>query len=123
MDSASLRAMFLDSMASNATSVHVVTTGTGEARVGVTVSACSSVCADLPTGGAASGEAGPAHSAGFCVFGREGWPVAELWVDWSDAPIADLRALWQRDEPQMNDYVMRARRPEQVPSNGVPGDL
>ncbi len=49
VDSAGLRTLFLDSMASNSTSVHVVTTGTGEQRVGVTVSACSSVCADPPT--------------------------------------------------------------------------
>jgi flavin reductase (DIM6/NTAB) family NADH-FMN oxidoreductase RutF len=49
VDSASLRTIFLDSMASNSTSVHVVTTGTGDARFGVTVSACSSVCADPPT--------------------------------------------------------------------------
>jgi flavin reductase (DIM6/NTAB) family NADH-FMN oxidoreductase RutF len=45
----SLRAAFLKSMASNSTSVHVVTTGSGERRIGVTVSACSSVCADPPT--------------------------------------------------------------------------
>ncbi|SAL52957.1 FMN reductase [Caballeronia sordidicola] len=44
-----LRAAFLDSMASNSTSVHVVTTGAGNERFGVTVSACSSVCADPPT--------------------------------------------------------------------------
>jgi flavin reductase (DIM6/NTAB) family NADH-FMN oxidoreductase RutF len=44
-----LRSSFLDSMASNSTSVHVVTTGTGDRRFGVTVSACSSVCADPPT--------------------------------------------------------------------------
>jgi len=44
-----LRTAFLDSMASNSTSVHVVTTGSGDQRFGVTVSACSSVCADPPT--------------------------------------------------------------------------
>jgi flavin reductase (DIM6/NTAB) family NADH-FMN oxidoreductase RutF len=48
-DAAGLRAAFLESMASNSTSVHVVTTGSGERRIGVTVSACSSVCADPPT--------------------------------------------------------------------------
>ncbi|KQR78368.1 fimbrial assembly protein FimA [Burkholderia sp. Leaf177] len=77
----------------------------------------------LEAGAAAGGEAGPVHSAGFCVYGREVWPLAELRVDWSDQPIADLRALWQRYEPQMNDYAMRAKRPEQAPSYGVPGDL
>jgi uncharacterized Ntn-hydrolase superfamily protein len=77
----------------------------------------------LEAGAAAGGEAGPVHSAGFCVYGREVWPLAELRVDWSDQPIADLRALWQRYEPQMNDYATRAKRPEQAPSYGVPGDL
>ena len=48
-DADALRSAFLDSMASNSTSVHVVTTGTGDQRFGVTVSACSSVCADPPT--------------------------------------------------------------------------
>lgn len=77
----------------------------------------------LEAGAAAGGEAGPVHSAGFCVYGREVWPLAELRVDWSDQPIGDLRALWQRYEPQMNDYATRAKRPEQAPSYGVPGDL
>jgi len=77
----------------------------------------------LEVGAAAGGEAGPVHSAGFCVYGREVWPLAELRVDWSDQPIGDLRALWQRYEPQMNDYATRAKRPEQAPSYGVPGDL
>jgi uncharacterized Ntn-hydrolase superfamily protein len=77
----------------------------------------------LEAGAAAGGEAGPVHSAGFCVYGRDVWPLAELRVDWSDEPIADLRALWQRYEPQMNDYATRAKRPEQAPSYGVPGDL
>src|ERR1700694_1779800 len=44
-----LRTAFLDSMASNSTSVQVVTTRSGDQRFGVTVSACSSVCADPPT--------------------------------------------------------------------------
>jgi uncharacterized Ntn-hydrolase superfamily protein len=77
----------------------------------------------LEAGAVAGGEAGTVHSAGFCVYGRRVWPVAELRVDWSDAPITDLLALWQRYEPQMNDYVMRATRPDQAPAYGVPGDL
>jgi uncharacterized Ntn-hydrolase superfamily protein len=77
----------------------------------------------LEAGAAAGGEAGPVHSAGFCVYGRDVWPLAELRVDWSDEPIAELRALWQRFEPQMNDYAMRAKCPGEAPSYGVPGDL
>jgi flavin reductase len=44
-----LRAKFVDAMAANSTSVHVVTTANSEATMGVTVSACNSVCADPPT--------------------------------------------------------------------------
>lgn len=46
---APLRGQFVDAMAANSTSVHVVTTGNAKAAKGVTVSACSSVCADPPT--------------------------------------------------------------------------
>ncbi len=77
----------------------------------------------LEAGATAGGEAGAVHSAGFCVYARHVWPVAELRVDWSDTPIADLLALWQRYEPQMNDYVMRATQPDQAPTYGVPGNL
>jgi uncharacterized Ntn-hydrolase superfamily protein len=76
----------------------------------------------LEAGLAAGGEAGPVHSAGLCVFDGASWPVAELRVDWSDQPIADLRALWERYEPQMKDYVLRATDPTRAPSYGVPGD-
>lgn len=76
----------------------------------------------LEAGLAAGGEAGPVQSAGLCVFDGASWPVAELRVDWSDQPIADLRALWTRYEPQMNDYVLRATDPTRAPSYGVPGD-
>ncbi|PXW22529.1 DUF1028 domain-containing protein [Paraburkholderia caballeronis] len=79
--------------------------------------------AALEAGADAGGEAGPVHSAGFCVFDNDVWPVAELRVDWSETPIADLRALWLRYAPQMNDYATRARNPEAAPSYGVPGDL
>jgi uncharacterized Ntn-hydrolase superfamily protein len=79
--------------------------------------------AALEAGAAAGGEAGPVHSAGFCVYVHDVWPVAELRVDWSDSPIVDLRVLWTRYEPQMKDYATRARNPATAPSYGVPGDL
>jgi len=44
-----LRERFVDAMAANSTSVHVVSTANPEAAMGVTVSACNSVCADPPT--------------------------------------------------------------------------
>jgi uncharacterized Ntn-hydrolase superfamily protein len=71
----------------------------------------------------AGGEAGPVHSAGIAVHEHDVWPCVDLRVDWSDAPLAELKSLWQRYEPQMKDYVNRARHPEQAPSYGVPGDL
>ena len=46
---AATRREFVDAMAANSTSVHVVSTANREDALGVTVSACSSVCADPPT--------------------------------------------------------------------------
>lgn len=80
--------------------------------------------AALAAGVAAGGEAGPLHSAGVAVHEHDVWPCVDLRIDWSDAsPLADLQSLWTRYQPQMNDYVNRARNPEQAPSFGVPGDL
>lgn len=80
--------------------------------------------AALAAGAAAGGEAGPLHSAGVAVHEHDVWPCVDLRVDWSDAsPLVDLQSLWKRYQPQMNDYVNRARNPEQAPSFGVPGDL
>jgi uncharacterized Ntn-hydrolase superfamily protein len=78
----------------------------------------------LEAGVAAGAEAGPVHAAGFQVNQAPlAWPIADLRIDWSDAPIAELRALWERFAPQMNDYILRATHPERAPSYGVPGDL
>jgi uncharacterized Ntn-hydrolase superfamily protein len=77
----------------------------------------------LEAGAAAGGEAGSVHSAGFQVYhGPLAWPIADLRIDWSGNPIAELAALWQRYAPQMDDYVLRAEQPERAPSYGVPGD-
>jgi uncharacterized Ntn-hydrolase superfamily protein len=78
--------------------------------------------AALEAGLAAGGEAGPVHSAGLRVVDRLDWPVVDLRVDWSEAPIADLRALWTLYAPQMQAYVDRALNPAAAPSYGVPGD-
>ena len=78
----------------------------------------------LEAGLDAGGEAGPVHSAGIVVHENDGWPCVDLRVDWSEAsPLADLQSLWKRYQPQMQDYVNRARDPERAPSYGVPGDL
>jgi uncharacterized Ntn-hydrolase superfamily protein len=76
----------------------------------------------LQVGLAAGGEAGPLRSAGLIVVDREAWPIADLRVDWHDAPLAELAALWDVWAPQMRDYVTRALNPTAAPSYGVPGD-
>ena len=71
----------------------------------------------------AGGEEGPIHSAGMLLVRDVAWPVADLRIDWTDGcPIAELRQLWTIYEPQLEDYVTRARDPASAPSYGVPGD-
>lgn len=70
----------------------------------------------------AGGEAGPLKSAGVLVVDKESWPIADLRVDWHDAPLTELAQLWGVWQPQMHDYVTRALNPKSAPSYGVPGD-
>jgi uncharacterized Ntn-hydrolase superfamily protein len=77
----------------------------------------------LRAGVEAGGEAGPIHSAGLLVVRDVSWPIVDLRVDWADDnPVATLAALWERYEPQVEDYVRRALDPAAAPSFGVPGD-
>jgi uncharacterized Ntn-hydrolase superfamily protein len=77
----------------------------------------------LRAGVEAGGEAGPIHSAGLLVVRDVSWPIVDLRVDWTDGdPVAELAALWERYEPQVEDYVRRALDPAAAPSFGVPGD-
>jgi uncharacterized Ntn-hydrolase superfamily protein len=70
----------------------------------------------------AGGEEGPVHSSGLLIVRDVSWPVANLWVDWSDAdPIADLERLWALYEPQLEAYVTRAIDPAAAPSFGAGG--
>jgi uncharacterized Ntn-hydrolase superfamily protein len=68
------------------------------------------------------GEAGPVHSAGLCVVRDVSWPIVDLRVDWSDRPIAALHEVYAVYEPQIEDYVRRARQPSDAPGFGVTGD-
>ncbi|MXZ51181.1 MAG: DUF1028 domain-containing protein [Rhodobacteraceae bacterium] len=69
------------------------------------------------------GEMGPTHSASLLVVDKEPWPLVDLRVDWNDVdPVKELRELWTAYEPQMLDYLLRAKDPEGAPSFGVPGD-
>lgn len=76
----------------------------------------------LQAGLAAGGEAGPVRSAGLLIQADVSWPVADLRVDYTDAPIDALTSLWELWKPEMNSYVTRALDPSQAPSYGVPGD-
>lgn len=78
--------------------------------------------AALIAGEAAGGEAGAVHSAGLVMAHREAWPIADLRVDWSETPVAELAALWMRWKPEMDAYMSRALNPDAAPSYGVPGD-
>jgi uncharacterized Ntn-hydrolase superfamily protein len=67
----------------------------------------------LEAGLAAGSEHGPVHSAGLLVAHEQAWPIVNLRIDWAeDGPIAQLRALWQAYEPQMQDYLTRALDPD-----------
>jgi uncharacterized Ntn-hydrolase superfamily protein len=66
----------------------------------------------LEAGLAAGGEPVPVRSAHLQVMQQESFPLIDLRVDWSDAPIAGLRALWQLYEPQSEDYLLRALDPD-----------
>ena len=77
----------------------------------------------LESGIVAGGEKGPVKSAGLLVVDKQLWPLVDLRVDWSeDDPVAGLRDLWERYQPQMQDYVTRALHPRSAPAYGVPGD-
>ena len=66
----------------------------------------------LEEGLAAGGEHVPVRSAHLLVVERESFPLIDLRVDWHDTPIAELRALWERYAPQVNDYLLRAVDPD-----------
>ncbi|HUZ84699.1 MAG TPA: DUF1028 domain-containing protein [Gaiellales bacterium] len=78
--------------------------------------------AGLVAGLEAGGEAGPVRSAGLLICDRVPWPVADLRVDWDDAPIGRLAELWGLWKPQLDDYVTRALDPAAAPRYGVAGD-
>ncbi|MDR3534909.1 MAG: DUF1028 domain-containing protein [Acetobacteraceae bacterium] len=80
------------------------------------------VVAAMAAGLAAGGEAGPIRSCGLLMVDAVAWPVADLRVDWHDAPLDELARLWAVWQPQLDAYVTRALDPRSAPSYGVPGD-
>jgi uncharacterized Ntn-hydrolase superfamily protein len=72
----------------------------------------------------AGGEEGPVHSAGMLLVRDVAYPIADLRVDWHETdPVGALAELWNRWQPQMEAYVLRARDPASAPSYGVPGNV
>ncbi len=71
---------------------------------------------------AAGGEAGPIRSCGLVMVDAVAWNVADLRVDWHDAPLEELARLWSVWQPQLDAYVTRALDPRSAPSYGVAGD-
>jgi uncharacterized Ntn-hydrolase superfamily protein len=77
----------------------------------------------LRAGAERGGEAGPIHSAGLLIVREVPWPIVDLRIDWSARdPVAELTALWDIYQPQIEDYVRRAIDPAKAPNFGVPGD-
>lgn len=70
----------------------------------------------LEAGLAAGGETDDEHAAGLHVADGYDWPVVDLRVDWHEAPIAELRRLWELYAPQQADFAARARAPAAAPS-------
>ncbi|MEJ1976636.1 MAG: DUF1028 domain-containing protein [Acetobacteraceae bacterium] len=72
--------------------------------------------AGLEAGAAAGGEPYPLRSAALKV-GRPGipFPVVDLRVDLSEAPVAELRHQWAVYQPLMEGYLQRALHPEHAP--------
>ncbi len=76
----------------------------------------------MRAGNAAGGEAGPCHSAGLLVCADLEWPIVDLRMDWVDEnPVEALYGAWKVYQPQVQDYITRARDPRIAPGFGVPG--
>lgn len=69
----------------------------------------------LKAGLDAGGETADERSAGLIVFGLDDWPMVDLRVDWDEDPINRLIAIWKEYEPQMSDYILRAKNPDAAP--------
>jgi uncharacterized Ntn-hydrolase superfamily protein len=89
---------------------------------GVTVDLGQRVVDAMAAGLAAGGEAGPIRSCGMVMADAVAWNVADLRVDWHDAPLEELAWLWTVWQPQQAAYVTRALDPTSAPSYGVPGE-
>jgi uncharacterized Ntn-hydrolase superfamily protein len=68
----------------------------------------------LEAGHAAGSELKQVKSAALLVVQRESFPFVDLRIDLSPRPIEDLRFLWELYQPLADDYVVRAKRPDEA---------
>jgi uncharacterized Ntn-hydrolase superfamily protein len=66
----------------------------------------------LDEGLAAGGEHQPVRSAHLLVVEADTFPLVDLRIDWHEQPIPELRALWSRYKPQVDDFRLRALDPD-----------
>jgi uncharacterized Ntn-hydrolase superfamily protein len=71
--------------------------------------------AGLAAGFANGGERDPLQSAALLVFADQAFAYADLRIDKSSTPIADLEALWQDWAPKADAYVIRTLDPDAAP--------
>jgi uncharacterized Ntn-hydrolase superfamily protein len=71
--------------------------------------------AALEAGVAAGGERYPLCSAALLVVADQPFPLVDLRVDAHADPVAELRRLWDRYRPHVEDFVTRALDPEALP--------
>lgn len=67
------------------------------------------------------GEANPERSAHLLVADELDWPLIDLRVDLHEAPIAELRRVWEAFEPEAGGFVARAVDPDGAPKHDIPG--
>ncbi len=65
----------------------------------------------LEAGDRAGGEVAALRSSAMVVVWREAFAYVDLRVDWSEAPIGALRAVWEAYAPEADLYVTRALEP------------
>lgn len=70
----------------------------------------------IEAGEAAGGETGTVHSAQMIAYLDQSFPHFDLRVDWSETPLAELRTLWERYEPEADAFMKRVLQPENVPN-------
>lgn len=70
----------------------------------------------IEAGEAAGGETGKVHSAQMIAYLEQPFPHFDLRIDWSETPLEDLRALWERARDEADAFMRRVLEPESVPN-------